>query len=133
MDYGEDMTDVSLYDPTADNWSFMANMVTVKFGHKLLVANNKLFVISLGRNGCEVYDRTCETFVALESPLEAFSWIIFNTAVSIGSKILLYQEKERHIMCYDVDRDTWSYEALDVPDNLVFPDRDFSCVKVPLL
>ena len=126
---GEEMTDVSFYDPTADNWSFMANMVTDKYAHNLLVANNKLFVIGFGRNGCEIYDRTCETFVALKSPSEGIS--MFNTAVSIGSKILLFQESERHITCYDVDRNTWSCEALDVPDNLVFPDRDFSCVKFP--
>ena len=116
---------VEMYDIDGDNWSPMANMTKSKSRHSLVVVNSKLYVIGSGSNNCEVFDNSCKQFVAIKS--RQTNYLCLNKAISIGSKILAFQNNRPSIVCYDVDNEEWSEESCAVTDDL----RYFSCITLP--
>ena len=120
------MRSVESYDALSDKWSSMPNMVKGKWGHSLVVVNNKLYVVGLGKQTCEVYNSYCKKFVAIKSP--QVDHLRLNHAISIGNKIFAFQNVTSSILCYDVDKDEWSEESCEVTNNISL----FSCVKLPL-
>ena len=48
--------------------------------------------------------------------------------MSIGNRVVVFQEARSSIICYHVDKDEWSEESCKVTKNL----DEFTCVKVPL-
>ena len=121
------LNNVESYDVVGDNWSPMPNMTSSKSGHSLVVVRNKLFVIGYGTDTCEVFDSSSKHFVAIKSPQT--SCLILNRAISIGNKIIAFQNIKSSIFCYDVDKDERSEESCEVTKNL----QAFSCVKIPWL
>ena len=103
----------------------MANMNSSKSWHSLVVVKNKLFVIGYGIDTCEVFNSRCKTFVAIKSPQT--SYLLLNKAISIGSKIIAFQNTTSLVFCYDVEKEEWSEESCEVTQDL----RYFSCVKLP--
>ena len=61
---------VEAYDPFANSWSSMPNMIEGRFRHGSVAIKNKLFVIGSldgkGSNSCEVFDSNCNKFVLLK-------------------------------------------------------------------
>ena len=102
----------------------MPNTVKHLSFHSLVVVKDKLFVIGRGIESCEVFDNACKKFVVLKHQPS----IYYHRSVSIGSRILIFQEKKSSIVCYNVDKDEWSEESCEVTKYL----EDFSCVKIPL-
>ena len=48
--------------------------------------------------------------------------------MSIGDKILVFEENSSSVTCYDVYKNEWSEESCEVTEDLL----DFSCTKLPL-
>ena len=116
---------VESYDVVSDKWSLMSNMTSSKYCHSLTVAKNKLFVIGYGEHTCEVFDYYCKKFVEIRSPQTIY--LFLNRAISIGSKIIVFQNIKSSIFIYDVDKDEWSEESCEVTKIL----DNSSCVKLP--
>ena len=114
---------VESYDVIADKWSSMPNMVNGKSSHSLVVVRNKLFVIGDYKDTCEVFDNNIRKFVVLKSPEISY----LNTAVSIGSKIVIFQHNTSSMSCYDADKNEWSEEPCELTEHLC----EFSCAKFP--
>ena len=115
---------VESYDVFGDKWSSMPNMINRHDNHSLIAVKDKLFVIGYEIDTCEVFDNTCKKFVALKKP-PSIEW---NKCVSIGNKILVFQQFSSSVICYNVDKDEWSEESCQVTKDL----KDFCCVKCPL-
>ena len=101
----------------------MDNMINNHSDHCLVTVKNKLFIMDDGRNNCEVFDNVCKKFVALKSTYT----LSLNKAMSIGNKIVIFQNDESSVVLFDVDKYEWSGESCEVTKNLV----EFSCVKIP--
>ena len=112
----------------ADQWSSMPNMIAAKIRHSLVAVRNKLLVIGLGDDTCELYENRSKKFVALKSPpVEYVEDVNLTKAIAIGNKILVFQDNKATVLCYDVDKNEWSEEPCEVTKHL----QDFSCVKLP--
>ena len=122
---GNDLNTVEKYDATIDEWSPMPDLIEGKRSHSLVVVKNKLYVIGYGTDACEVFENSCKKFVAIKSPRTGYLYL--NQAISIGSKIVAFQDEESSLFCFDVDKDEWSEEYFEVTKNL----GNFSCVKLP--
>ena len=116
---------VELYDVIAYKWSPMPNITDGKSCHSLFVVKSKLFVIGYGTNTCEVFDNNCKKFVALKSPPVEQLYLV--KAVSIGNKILVYQNNTAITLCYDVDKNEWSEKPCEATKRL----GSFFCVNFP--
>ena len=117
---------VESYDVVTDSWTPMPDMIERRRSHNLVAVKSKLFVIgSVNRNKpSEVFDSTCKKFVALQSP----KFSSFNNALSVESKIYVFQNDESSIFVYDVDKDEWSEEVSVATKNI----RWYCCVKLPI-
>ena len=100
------LNSVEAYDPAADSWSNMPDMVEARYCHRSVAMGNKLFVIgnhsSKDLRQCEVFDSTCNKFTLLKSP-KAFPRV--NIAL-IGNKITVFDDMVA--WCYDVIEGVWS-------------------------
>ena len=124
MDNNEDeLNTVESYDVFADKWTSMPNMINNFVCHNLVVVNNKLFVVGQGTESYEVFDNACKKFVVLKHQPS----IYFNKSLSIGTKIVIFQEKKGSLVCYDNDKNERSEESCKLTKDLY----DFSCVKIP--
>ena len=123
----DELDTVESFDAIPDKWSSMPSMNFAKSRHSLVVAVNKLFVISDEDNMIEVYDSVGKTFVTLISP-KLDSEHIENRTCFIGNKVFIFQD-ELPVLIYDTVKKEWTEESCKVTRNL----RDFSCVKVPCL
>ena len=123
---------VQAYDPLADTWSSMPNMVESRTCHKSVAIKNKLFVVGgCERKTCEVFDSISNKFILLKSPEVSFRKNLDVPAevVSIGSKLLVFCDSSKSILFYDVDTGVWSEESWKAKKCL----SKFSCIKVPQL
>ena len=106
----------------------MPSMIERRFYHSLVSFKSKLFAIGGERfnTNCEVYDKTSNMFVTLETP----SFLSYGVkSVLVGSKILVFQNDTKVVLRYDVDKDQWSKNSLEFTDYTGF----FATVRVPLL
>ena len=118
---------VESYDVLPNKWSIMPNMNSGKNGHSLVVVKNKLFVVSMLENDCEVYDNICKKFITFKSPkFDRFSII---RAYSFENKIFALQDNFSKIFTYDTNKNEWAEKYFDVTRK----PRMFSSVKVPSL
>ena len=120
---------VESYDPTTGAWSFMPNTIDLHCGHDLVALKNKLFVIDENSSRCEVFDSFCNKFVPLKPSAKLFKFCLGNlqSAVSIGSKILIYGNNVPMMACYDVEKDEWTEGELEITRYIT----KFGCLKVP--
>ena len=118
---------VELYDVFANAWKSMPNMIEERQSHSLVCIKSKLIAIggNLLNTNCEVFDKISSMFVTLKTP-KFRSFIV--TAVSIGSKILVFQNESQVVLCYDVDKDEWTEKSCKAIENLC----NYSTVTVPL-
>ena len=124
---GQELNTVELYDAYSDSWTPMPNMIEERSHHSLVSLKSKLFAIG-GANlntNCEVFDKTSNMFVAFETP-KFHSHDV--TAVSIASKIFVFQDFEDYVLCYDVDKDVWSENWCKALQSI----SDYPAVRVPL-
>ena len=116
---------VEAYDHVADKWSYMPRMITgVK--NNLITVSNKLFAFSRNINNCEVYDSVCKKFVFLKCQptiLDRYN----RQAVSVGRTIMIFKEFLKGVAIYDVDKNEWSEESIEVTKN----NMVFHCLKLP--
>ena len=105
----------------------MPSMIEERDYHSLICVKSKLFAISgtLSNTNCEVYDKISYKFVALETP--TFSSCNVHT-VSIGSKMFVFQNNTKFVLCYDVDKNEWSQESCKATENICY----YSTVKMVL-
>ena len=113
---------VESYDVFGDKWTSMPNMINSHSYHSLVVVKDKLFVIGNEIYFCEVFDNVSKNFVSLKHPPS----MSYNKSVAIGNRIVVFQENQSTILCYDVDKDEWSEESCEVTKYL----DDFSCAKL---
>ena len=119
---------VESYDVLPNKWSSMPNMTSAKYGHSLVVVNDKLFVISNRRDSCKVYDNNCKMFITIKSPQLKGQYAV-NKSYSIGKTIFIFQYESLILISFDSEKNKWSKEPCKVTRNLI----RFSCVKVPYL
>ena len=119
---------VEVFDHVAGTWSKIPNMIHTRFHHKMIPVGNKLFVVGGKTNVCEVYDTFCKKFAALKLRPEHLNFNFYCLeAVSIGRKIMVFNNNSPQVAAYDVDEEKWSEESCEVTKNL----KDYYCVKVP--
>ena len=116
---------VDVYDVTRDKFFPMPSMINGKNCHSLVSLKGKLYVVGFQYGGFEMYDNVCKKFVAIKPPLKSIAYT--SRCVSIGSRIIIFQEKERDAVCYDVDNDEWFEEVCDVTRDL----KSSAFVKAP--
>ena len=119
---------VEVYDHVADAWSYMPNMIHQRYCHKSVSIKNKLFMI--GQQHIlrpEVFDSTCNKFVLLNCPFEAY--FIVGEVLSIGSKLAVICFRTNAVMYYDVENDEWEEKSCELTNNL----HGIACVKLPQL
>ena len=126
--YGNDFRSsntVESYDAVAGDWTRMPNMNERRSNHSLVVVKTKMYVIG-GFNAakCEVFDNKSKLFVSLNSPFA----ISANQALSIGSKIFVFQDDTPSVFVYDVQNDQWSEKSCEAAKNF----RWYSSVKLPI-
>ena len=103
---GGNSASVEKYDHVADAWSHMPSMTVQRCGHKLVSTGSKLFAIGGDeRSDCEVFDPTCNRFVALLSDNLFFDEQYFNAALSIGEKLLILENRSAYVLSYDAETD----------------------------
>ena len=116
---------VESYDVLPNKWSSMPNMINVISDHSLVVVRSKLFVITYATDVWEVFDNIYNKFVAFKLPhVQGFN---FNESVSIGSKIVLFQNDRTSLYSYNVDNGEWSEDFLEITEEF----WNYSCVTVP--
>ena len=114
---------VNMYDPFADEWKPMQNMVTRKAHHSAVVVKNKLFVVSKRFDEVETFDSINKKFVLFKPPAIKSSFV--NEIVSMGNKFYVFFEKKTYSYCYDIDENKWYRKPLKCKI------YSFSCVKIP--
>ena len=117
---------VESYDVLPNRWSSMPNMNFAKCCHSLVSVKNKLFVISIKAENCEVYDNIGKIFITMKSPKLNYGVVY---AFSIGNKIYVFHNESSKLICYDVDKNKWLEKSCGVTKNLL----SFSSAKVPSL
>ena len=117
-----ELNTVESYDVFGDKWTSMPNMINSHSYHSLVVVKDKLFVIGNEIYFCEVFDNVSKNFVSFKHPPS----MSYNKSVAIGNRIVVFQENQSTILCYDVDKDEWSEESCEVTKYL----DDFSCAKL---
>ena len=121
------LNSVQSYDVAADTWSPMPNLIERRTCHSSVVVKRKLFVIGgrFNNGSCEVYNSISTKFVTLKFHISFGS----NNALSIGTKIIIFQNNKPVIVSYDVDKDEWSEEPCEAAKLKHYR----SCVKLPKL
>ena len=115
---------VNLYDPSADEWKRMPNMVTGKARHSAVVVKNKLFVVNRYFDEFETFDSINKMFVSLKLPLIKHNSV--SELVSMGNKFyVFFQSRKTYVYCYDLDESKWYRKSLKCGT------YSFSCVKIP--
>ena len=123
MDNYDWLNTVESYDVFANKLKSMPNMIKRHSFNSLVTVKDKLFVIGYGRDMCEVFDNVCMKFVALDS----CPFLDLNKAISIGNKIVIFQDNSTLVICYDVDKDEWCEESREVTKCI----QHFACAKLP--
>ena len=118
---------VEAYDHTADEWTEMPSMINARAHHSQVAIRNKLFVVKI--DSCEVFDSGCNHFVLINSPVRKQKIYSHFEAVSIGKKIVVYNDDVQNFFCYEVENNIWSDEDFELTKDRCF----FSCLKVPQL
>ena len=102
----------------SNEWSPMANMVSGRSSHSLVVVKDKLFVIGNLTTDYEIYDSICKIFVALKSN-SFFDFGEFNEVVKVGSTLFIFRRSPSKIIyCYDVERSQWILKSCEFTDNI---------------
>ena len=121
---------VEAYDHVADLWSKLPNMLQERYCHKSVSVNNKMFVVEGCTANCEVYDSFSNKFVSLKSaPQSTLPQVscLYSQVVPIGSQILIFRSREKVVLIYDVDNDTWSEKSFQIMEHFT----GLSIAKVP--
>ena len=130
---GDQLNTVEVYDHVANTWSYMPNMVEERYCHSSVAYKNKLFaigsIIGVGMISCEVFDSACKKFVFLKQKPNSVMFSLSNIVqtLSIGSKLITLGHSSETAICYDVEKDEWTEERLDVTEDRYF----FGCTVVP--
>ena len=117
-----DLKTVESYNVVADEWSSLPNMNDSVYCHSLVVVRNKLFSIRSSSDSFEVFESVSKKFVSLKSTND----FKLNEAISIGNKIVIFQNDSISIFCYDVDTNEWLEKSCEFTKRL----DNFSCVKI---
>ena len=118
---------VERYDPVADEWTPMPDMVEARSCHSMVVVRGKLFVT--GSNRCnnrnlQVFDETSNRFAILKTR----NYLKPNKALAIGGEIFIFHHNTAHVTVYNVDKNEWSKIDFVATNEVSY----YSCVKVPL-
>ena len=114
----------------------MASMVEQRYSHSLVSMKNKMIAVGnatrhLHLNSCELYDAVSKKFSLIKQPTRPFNFhlgdTVHNSAVSIGSKVVIFGKNSKTMAVYDVDNNEWSVKSCKCTENLEY----FSCLKLP--
>ena len=122
------MNTVESYDVFADTWTPMPSMIEGRTYHSLVCVENKLFAIGGGarlNTNCEVFDKTSNMFVTLETPNFLSKDV---KSLRVGSKVFAFQSNTKIVQCYDIDKNEWLKQCCEATEDL----SCYSYVKVPL-
>ena len=125
------LNSVEAYDDASNSWSGMPNMIAPRQHHDLVAMKNKLFVIGGEIKTCEVFDTCSNKFIDIKLPPKRFKFDLTNTApdtaVSLGSKIIIFGINSETVAFYDVDKDEWDEEPFELTTGV----REYTLLKVP--
>ena len=104
-------------------------MIKQRRSHELVAIKNKLFAIGGGENTCEVYDSCSKKFSLINSLKTNFKFNFENStgAVSMGSKIIVFDFNTSFVACYDKNKEQWSEQLIEMDGRYNF----YGCVKLP--
>ena len=126
---------VEAYDHVAGTWTYMSNMIKRRKNHRAVAIKNKLFVVGgCSRDGgktCEVFDSTCNMFLLLKPNLASvgFYFSYLSEVIALGSKLVVFSNYNKNILCYDLEFDKWS----EIPFEVTYYLKGFHCAKLPQL
>ena len=111
-----DLNSVEAYDHVADAWYDMPNMVKRRYYHKSVAIRNKLFVIGGMTSTGEVFDSNCKQFVLLKLPTVSIGGHLYycSAVVTLGNKLVIFNNRKNNILFYDVENDEFSEEECEV-------------------
>ena len=130
-----ELNTVEAYDHVANEWSYMPKMIIRRENHKSVAIKNKLFVVGgCSRDGgktCEVFDSTCNMFLLLKPNLASvgFYFSYLSEVIALGSKLVVFSNYNKNILCYDLEFDKWS----EIPFEVTYYLKGFHCAKLPQL
>ena len=127
--HGDTSRTVEVYDHVADTWAYMPKMVRERVFHHLVAVKCKLFVIGGRQDSCEVYDSSSKKFSLLKSPAEVLKFDFKNAAgaISMGDRIIVFEDERKLVACYDLNKEQWSAESYGTDELYNF----YGCVKLP--
>ena len=125
-----DLRSVEVYDHLDDTWSYMPNMISTRSDHGSVAIRNKLFVVGGWQRRCEVFDKTCNSFVAVNNKrgFNLRGIELRSKTFLVGNKLFVFYERRKTALCYDIDNDDWTEEVCEITKDFGF----FGCVKVPV-
>ena len=118
---------IESYDPFADTWTLMPNMIEERYQHSLVCVRSKLFAIggaNLNTKG-EVFDRISNKFVTIET-VKFRSYGI--NAISIANNILVFHNRSTDLLIYDTDNDIWTIQKFEFTKQIF----NFCLLKLPM-
>ena len=121
----DNLNNLETYDVIGNKWSPMTSMINGRSGHSMVVVKNKLFVIGVTTINSEVYDSTCNRFIALKSNL-LIDLQLSNKVIKVGNKIFVFRN-DSSVLFYDVEKNKWSLDLCEVSENF----QDCSIVNIP--
>ena len=90
------LNSVETYDVLPDKWSTMPNMNSGKNGHTLVNVKNKLFVILMIEDDCEVYDNISKNFSFLNH--QSLTGFLSLELILLRTKFLSYKTTCRKLL-----------------------------------
>ena len=95
-EYQSRLKSVESYDVLPDKWSTMPNMNSGKNGHTLVNVKNKLFVILMIEDDCEVYDNISKNFSFLNH--QSLTGFLSLELILLRTKFLSYKTTCRKLL-----------------------------------
>ena len=93
-----------------------------RHSHKSVAIKNKFFVVgNVSSQTIEVFDSCSGNFALLQHPN------IFFDVTSIGNKVVIFSDKNRPVLLYDVENDAWSKKSCEPTKHIQY----FSCANLP--
>ena len=124
------LNSVEAYDPADETWTYMASMIEDRVHHKSAAGRNKIFVIGGHLSlTCEVFDASCNKFVALKISLQIDQLNLEEPVEAIvnGKNFYVFTHYPTNVICYDLDKDEWSEQKCEA----IGDHHNFCCLKIP--
>ena len=104
-----DVRTVEVYDPCANQWLEMPDMLEGRSDHASVSIGNKLYVVGGTTTECEVFDSLSQKFAYIKPILPIFEFRASPTQyLTDGNKIKIYTQCAYEVVAFDIETEVWS-------------------------